>query len=230
MGLKTGLIGVWCEGADPATDQHTNGLTLTDFSGTTGTAAGKVGTAGNFETANDNGLAREDEALLSTADINFTIAAWVNPESLSQRHIVAKGSNYYLFFSTSRFRFTIANDAVSVAADTFGLPSVGTWYYVQAQHDATNNLLRIRVNNGAWDEQATGGTAPTGDTEWFSVSGISFPIIPEATWDGLINQAAFWKAVKSDADLNAIYNSGNGLAFSAWDAGAETQPLLFVIT
>jgi hypothetical protein len=34
-----------------------------------------------------------------------------------------------------------------------------------------------------------------------------------------------WNTVKSDADLQAIENSGNGLAYSSWDAtsGTNTQ-------
>jgi hypothetical protein len=219
MGLKTGLIGVWCEGADPATDQHTNGLTLTN-NNTVAAVAGKVGTAGDFEAGAVASLSRADSALLSTGDIDFTIAAWVQLESLiNLSTIAAKGNEeYWIRISNSRFRFYIATSAVFVQATALGIPVLATWYYLQMQHDATNNLLRIRVNDGAWEEAATGGTAPTDGTLDFSIGGISTGEAPALTWDGLINQFAFWKALKSDADLNAIYNSGNGRAFSAWDA------------
>jgi hypothetical protein len=217
MAPKTDLIGVWCEGANPWDDQHTNGLTLTDVGGVA-TASGKVGTAGDFERLDSTELTRSDEALLSTGDINFTLAAWVHREAGAPNpNIGHKADEYGFLFSSAgaenRFRFYIGTDAVTVSATTFGAPALTTWYYVQAQHDATDNLVRIRVNDGAWDEQATGGTAPGDSAAEFCIGGVS----GAGFWDGLINQYAFWKGLKSDVDLNAIYNSGNGLAFSEWD-------------
>jgi hypothetical protein len=228
MGLKTDLIGVWCESADPVTDQHTNGLTLTNNNATP-TAAGKVGTAADFEDANLRSLSRADEALLSTGDISWTEAVWVQIESYGQSYISSKGTGIAdaieraLLFRTAggedRFRIYIADFAVGVAATTFGLPALNTWHYLQAQHDAAGDKLRIRVNDGAWDEQATGGVAPTDSMAALYLGAYGNNGSPLFFWDGLINQFAFWKTLKSDADLNAIYNAGSGLAFSAWDAG-----------
>lgn len=234
MALKTDLIAVWCESATPVTDQHTNGLTLSDNTGG-GTAAGKIGTAVNLERSDDESLSRVDEALLSTGNINWTEAVWVQFESKAasgaNNYISSKGTGiadaiervllYRNFAGEDRFRFYIADFAVGVAANTFGSPSTGTWYYLQAQHDADNDKIRIRVNDGAWDEQATGGTTSSDTAGPFFIGAFNGDIGPAHFWDGLINQFAFWKGLKSDSDLNAIYNSGNGLAFSSWDvAGA----------
>lgn len=235
--LKDDLIAVWCESADPVTDQHTNGLTLTN-NNTVATATGKVGTAGDFESGNSTSLSRADEALLSTGDISWTEAAWVQIEQFASdnMYISSKGTGIadaierVLLFrhanNENRFRIYIADFAVGVAATTFGLPTEGVWYYLQAQHDATNNLLRIRVNDGAWDEVATGGVAPTDSTAALYLGAYGNNGAPFLFWDGLLNQFAFWKAVKPDADLNAIYNAGNGLAFSAWDTGVVIPVLL----
>jgi Concanavalin A-like lectin/glucanases superfamily len=229
MALKTDLIGVWCEGADPVTDQHTNGLTLTN-NNTVATAAGKIGTAGDFEEGSSESLSRADEALLSTGNISWTEAVWIKMEGpslpSSNQYISSKTTGvtdervllYRATAGENRFRFYIADFGVGVAASTFGLPSVDTWYYLQAQHDAAGDKIRIRVNDGAWDEQATGGTAPTDNTAAFYLGAYGNGGSPILFFDGLINQFAFWKGLKSDADLNAIYNSGNGLAFSSWDA------------
>jgi hypothetical protein len=242
MALKDDLIAVWCEGDNPWDDQHTNALTLTD-NNTVATAAGKIGTAGDFEEGSSESLSRADEALLSTGDISWTEAVWVKIEDgpglpssntyISSKTTGATDERVLLFRATggeNRFRFYIADFAVGVAAATFGLPSTGTWYYLQAQHDAAGDKIRIRVNDGAWDEQATGGTAPTDGTGAFYIGAYGNGGSPGFFWDGLINQYAFWKGLKSDEDLNAIYNSGNGLALSGWDAGVMNQPQLFVIT
>lgn len=229
MALKTDLIAVWCEGAAPVTDLHTNGLTLTN-NNTVGTTTGKVGTAGVFDAASSRSLSRADESLLSTGDISWTEAVWVKLGLLGgdNKYISSKGDGvadervllYRTFGGENLFRIYIAQFAASAVANTFGQPALSTWYYLQAQHDAANNLLRIRVNDGAWDEAATGGTAPTDGTAALYIGAYGNGGSPMLFFEGHLNQYAFWKAVKSDADLNAIYNSGNGLAFSSWDAGA----------
>ena len=230
MALKTDLVAVWCEGATPQEDQYTNGLTLTN-NNTVAAVAGKVGTAGDFEEGSSESLSRADEALLSTGDVSWTEAAWIKMESYpgsANVYISSKGTGIadaiervLLFRGTGaeeRFRIYIADFAVGVAATTFGLPALATWYYLQAQHDAANNLLRIRVNDGAWDAVATGGVAPTDGAAALYLGAYGNNGSPLFFWDGLINQFAFWKALKSDAELNAIYNSGNGLPFAQWDA------------
>jgi hypothetical protein len=236
VALKTNLIAVWCESANPWTDQHTNALTLTD-NNTVGTAAGKVGTAGDFEDANSESLSRADEALLSTGDISWTEACWVKMESKSpnsNNYISSKATGgggdvierVLLYRNAAsgfedRFRIYIADFAVGVAANTFGSPSEGTWYYLQAQHDAAGDKLRIRVNDGAWDEVATGGVAPTDSAAAFYIGAYGNGGSPIVFWDGLINQFAFWKRLVTDEELDAIYNGGDGLAFSEWDAAGE---------
>lgn len=234
MALVDDLIAVWCESANPWDDQHTNALTLTD-NNTVGTASGKIGTAGGFEAGNSESLSRADEALLSTGDISWTEAVWVQLESkpsntniyISSKagpaEVIERAMLFRNVDNEDRFRIYIADFAASVAANTFGSPSLATWYYLQAQHDAANNLLRIRVNDGAWDSVATGGTAPTDGAAALYLGAYGNNGAPILFFDGLINQFAFWKAVKSDADLNAIYNSGNGLAFSSWDAAVSGQ-------
>jgi hypothetical protein len=226
MALKTGLIGAWCESANPWTDQHTNALTLTD-NNTVGTSAGKIGTAGVFVLANSESLSRADEALLSIGDIDWTEAVWVQltsaPAGDGARMISSKIAGdpeeggrvlfYHKFSGDERFK-AVSAGGITITANIFGTPSLSTWYYLQAQHDATNDLMRIRVNDGAWNETTTGGAPSTDDDGNFYLGrNASGQFL-----DGLVNQYAFWKALKSDADLNAIYNSGNGLAFSSWDA------------
>jgi hypothetical protein len=238
MSLKDNLIAVWCESANPWTDQHTNALTLTD-NNTVGTAAGKMGTAGDFEDTNSESLSRADEALLSTGDISWTEACWVKMESKSpnsNNYISSKATGgggdvierVLLYRNAAsgfedRFRIYIADFAVGVAANTFGSPSEGTWYYLQAQHDAAGDKLRIRVNDGAWDEVATGGVAPTDSAAAFYIGAYGNGGSPIVFWDGLINQFAFWKRLVTDEELDAIYNGGDGLAFSEWDAAGEQE-------
>ena len=229
MSLRDGLIGVWCESANPWDDQYASGLTLTD-NNTVGNTSGKAGVAGDFEDGNSESLSRADEALLSTGDIDFTIAVWLKAESLQasdNNYIASKGdigsdnSEWGLLYrnngAQNRFSFWINSASVWLDDSVLGAPSTGVWYYVQAQHDAANNLVRLRINNGAWSSLATGGTSPGSSITPFLIGALGISGAFARNWDGLINQFTFWKALKSDVDLNTIYNSGNGLAFSDWE-------------
>lgn len=122
------------------------------------------------------------------------------------------------YSSGDRFEFFISTNGSSthafVDANTFGAPSLTTWYYVQAKHSVSDRKIYIRVNNGAWDSANT-TAGPADRTGSFAIGKQS-----DASafyWDGLLNQVAFWKALKSDSDLDAIYNGGSGLAFALWD-------------
>ncbi len=199
------------------------------------TAAGKVGTASDFELTNVEWLSRVDEALLSAGDIDYTWAVWLQLESkpaTTNLYGISKAGGsgadtdnteyaviYRNIAGQDRFTAFIGNAGsyVIVQADTFGSPSTATWYYVQAQHNASANTLRIRINDGAWDSLATGSVTPPDTTGALNLGAFH----ESFNWDGLINQAAFWKAIKSDADLNSIYNGGNGLAFASWDVSTR---------
>jgi hypothetical protein len=237
MALKDDLVGCWCESSNPEDDQHTNALTLTD-NNTVGTAAGKVGTAGDFESSSSQYLSRADEALLSTGNVSWTEAVWVKMETKSgnsNNYISSKGTGIgdaierALIYRNAapgfedRFRIYIADFAVGVAANTFGSPSEDVWYYLQAQHDAAGDKLRIRVNDGAWDEVSTSGTAPTDSAAPFTIGAYNDNGTPILFFDGMLNQYSLWKRLLTDEELDSIYNEGDGLAFSAWDAAGEQE-------
>lgn len=58
--------------------------------------------------------------------------------------------------SLDRFRFGVqgASTFTAVVANNFGGVSSGTWYFLYAYHDATNDVIGISVNNGTVDTAA----------------------------------------------------------------------------
>ena len=94
-----------------------------------------------------------------------------------------------------------------VAANTFGAVPVGTWSFVVAIHDATTDVLKISVNNGAFDSVAH--TTDIRDLDGvFRFNGHA----PEAgvAFDGRLDSVVFAKKVFSADDLTWLYNAGFG--------------------
>lgn len=43
------------------------------------------------------------------------------------------------------------------------------------------------------------------------------------------DESAIWSKVLTDEDIDALYNSGAGLAFSEWTSGADTGAMFMVL-
>lgn len=192
-----------------------SGCDLSD-NNTVTSATGKVGTAAEFTAANSEYLSHADHADLSTGNINFTIAGWVYlTNNSANRMIVSKwgGSNEYelgYFSSSNRFGFQVEGPGPSgggVLANNLGAPSLNTWYFVLAWHDATNDLIGIQVNHGT--PNTTGFSAGVNDTS------TAFAIGRRGNdnggyLNGRIDEVGFWKRLLTDDEKDCLWNDGDG--------------------
>lgn len=205
-----------------------NHLTATN---SPGYATGKVGQGIDLEASSQQHLECADNANLSTGDIDFSGDVWVKLESKdSNKYIVLKGTGASLEYavdylqSTDRFRFYIRSSGgtfVVASANSFGSPSLGVWYRIYYEHDSVNNFARIRVDNGTTDSVATSGTAPP-DT----ATPLRFGYVGTGTtqhFDGVIDEAAFWKRVLTSQEQTDRYNGGAGNTL-VLDAISITEP------
>lgn len=231
--LTTNLISFWEleEASGTRNDAHSTNH-LTD-NASVGSAVGKVGTAADLESGSFQYLSRADNAALSTGDIDFSVAAWIKIESLgSYMAIAAKGDHSsnqreYEFFidgGTNRAVFrvssngTVAGLSSNLEATTFGALSTATWYFVVAYHDSVNNLIGVCVNNtcdtASWSSGAFDGTAAFMIGRDLSDGSAYF--------DGLIDQAGFWKKVLTSQDKIDLYNGGSGISYATLSGGGPT--------
>lgn len=219
MSLLTSLISAWKldEASGNAADSHGSN-TLTDNGGV-GSGTGKIGTARDLERSSTQYFSRADNASLSTGDIDFTFAMWVNIESTppSTYNLINKEADFnqeYVidYTSGSKFRFFINGAAGGLIIASTSTYSTSTWHFVVAWHDAGANTLNIQVNDGAVDSVGTGGAVPLNGTAEFRMGASAFPGFP-GYFDGLIDGANFWKRVLTSAERATIYNNGNGLAY-----------------
>jgi hypothetical protein len=226
MALTDDLISYWRmdEASGNALDAHGSN-TLTDVA-TVGSTTGKINNARDFEFSNAEFFWCADTADLSTGDIDFTIAAWVNAEAFGGNRVIAakylggsaNNREWQLWYINGSARFELrvspdgaAGSVVTRQATTLGAPSTGTWYHIVAWHDSVNNLLGIAVNGGAADTSAHTTGVFTGDAAFSIGEGSSSSV--GTSWDGLIDEVGFWKRVLTSQERTDLYNSGNGLAY-----------------
>lgn len=225
MSLTDNLVAYWKldEASGTRNDSHSTNH-LSDSS-STGSATGKISNAADFESGSNNFLTIADNAALSGADADRTWAAWVQLESktttmvaLSKWNATGDQREYQIYYDQAADRFTIAvssagtsGTTTTAAANNFGSPSTGTWYWLVGYHDATNDLIGIQVNNG------TANTASHANGVFNGTSAFNMARQTGGTsidWDGLIDEAAAWSRLLTDAEKAALYNAGRGLAYS----------------
>ena len=232
-GLLNNLIAYWPgnEANGNALDAHTNALHLTDTNTVTSNPGLVYALARQYTAVNGERHVRPgDDALLSTGDIDFTLAGWLRFDTLAgtlaSKYDAAANSEYGIYygaFVANRFTFTVRDAANTVstsrAATTFGLPVVTTWYLIIGWHDSVANTLNIQVNNGAVDSQAYAlGVCDSAAT--FRIG--CFAAAGSALMNGRIGPTMFWKSaaggggVLTAAQRTALYNAGAGLTYAAF--------------
>jgi hypothetical protein len=196
-------------------------LSLTD-NGNVARSTGKIGSfAADF--ASDY-LSHSDNSVLSVGDNDFTIACWVNLDSKSDnRAIIAKWNGntnnreYLLQYRSSddRFMFAVTSDGTGstrtdVVANSLGSPLTGTWYFIVAWHDSTNDKINIQVNTGTVDTASHTGGILDGSAE-FTISSITVTGGSRVFYmDGRIDHVTLWKSLLTEEERTRLYNEGDG--------------------
>jgi hypothetical protein len=220
--LWTGLVSYWplneANATDDAVDVHgTN--TLTQHA-SPATATGKLTGARDFESAGGNQyFSSADNAGLSTGDIDFTFACWVNVESLPSFPVIAgkgwgsPGSSdreWVLYLDSgngNKPTFAVASAGGSETGVVWGSAlSVGSWYYIVCWHDSVNNTINIQVNGGTPVSLSYSSGVGGGALDFTLGASPSQTLY----WDGLICEVGFWKRVLTSGERTQLYNANFG--------------------
>ena len=223
-GMGTSLAACW--ELDETSSTRVDAFASNDLTdnNTVTSSAGKQSNAAQFTSANSESLSITDNAALSMADIDFTVAAWVYMDSTSSvvNTIIAKGDlgggatteyGVYYHSTLNRFRVLVGNGSTYgvQSADSLGTASTGAWYLVIGWHDATNNTVNIQVNNGAVDTSTyTGGGVDGSGNFRLGWDGDATRYM-----NGRIDVAAVWKRTLNLGERVALYNAGVGIPCSA---------------
>ena len=214
----TSLVSHWSLNESSGTRSDSHGSNnLTDDS-SVGFAAGKIGNCAVFSAASTDSLSRADNTDLRLSGTDATVTLWVNLSSKSGIFALCgkyDGGDFMEYMpayrnSDDRFLFYVGNGSMFVAAvaNAFGSPSVGVWYFLQCRINNTTKEASIRVNDGAWNSVTFTGNIKNG-TATFHIGRC----VPGLYANASIDEVSIWKRQVSDAELNAIYNAGNGIAY-----------------
>src|SRR5438045_2871876 len=232
MNLKTSLIAHWKLDETGGTRNDSHGTNHLTDNNTVLSAAGKHDTAADFESTNSENLTITDNADLSLgANTDHTIAFWIKSESVTAlRCILQKSDDFvngtaceYQVYHTNggNVRYNVGNGTTSteVAGSTL---TDGVWMFVVCWYSSAEQKIYIQCDNGtpvsaAW----TGGTQNTAKP--FAIGAFSGGGF---YYDGLIDSVSFWKRVLTSAERKALYNSGNGLTYEAFDFNPLSGTLL----
>lgn len=223
MALTDSLISYWKmdEGSGDALDAH-GANTLSD-NATVGTGTGIINGARDFELDNGEFFSRADNASLSLgSDTDFTISAWINIEDNTfSNPIVCKRygtfsneeTEYLLSANVStKPRLVVGSGASFQFVDWGASLSTATWYFIVAWHDSTADKIFIQINNGTPVEAIWAGGTQDGNGD-FLLGGLAGSSV---TFDGLIDEAGFWKRVLTSQERTDLYNGGAGLPYSSF--------------
>src|SRR3989344_4703773 len=214
------------------------GNELTD-NATVTSATGKISNAADFEQDTSEYLNRADNADLSTGTSDYTVAMWIKPESISattnQDLIIARkwGSDA----ADQEWNLRVKSGAspsikmeVLSGVTSGGTIAAGNWYFVVATVDYDAALPSISVTGYIDNVQKLGGgfsgTAGRDGAADFQIGGNNPDLLETKYFDGLIDNAMFWKRTLTADERTALYNAGNGLSFGVVTFSPTSGPTL----
>jgi hypothetical protein len=196
------------ETSGDATDSSGNGKTLTNQNNTP-FAAGKIGNGADFERDSSHYFNRTNGGLNPTSG---TASCWIktqsNPSVLS---IMGDGTG----LGTGGFTFRVddnnhldmyfGDDSVEVNGET--MLTFGTWYMASVTWSPEGKEVFL---NGVSDGVDSIDQTLTAGTPDFFV-GIRGDL--NEGFDGIIDECGIWDTVLTNEQIQALYNSGNGLSY-----------------
>ena len=197
------LVAYWRLDEASGTREDTKGSNDLTDNNTVTSSTGKIGDAADFEADNSEYLSIADNSDLSSGDVDFSIWAWVRPETVAGTIVVNKPDEYGLdmYPDGSAWRFTV--NAAYTPVST-GTPVAGTWAFLVGVHDAAANEIKISVNGAAFVTASAIGPTDTGSA--FLVGSYNGSSL---FFDGLVDEVGFTKRKLTQEEVSALYNSGS---------------------
>lgn len=176
--------------------------------------------AGQFTAANSEYLTIKDSPDLKVGNSDATMALWFYADSLPATFGICvkyggttnSEREFMLMYQTNRFLLQAyqGNTEFAVVANTFGIASTGTWYFIVWYHNASADEIGISINNGAFDTLAMSASGFNTTTKPFLLGAFNSSDTPGSFANGRIDEVGFWKKVLSSQERSDLYNSGIG--------------------
>jgi RHS repeat-associated protein len=219
-----GLAAWWTLNESSGTRNDSYGANhLTDYN-TVGSTTGKKSNAADFEKDTLEYLGKTSTTQLQMSTSDIYVGAWIKAEGtlVGNPNVISKLGNTPEFnlrlLSSGQVQFIVRDSSglnYTIASSTTNISS-GQWYYVEGWTDKVNRTVYVNVNNGipgsaTWtvneNRDAAGTTALTlGARDLSGVMG--------EYWDGLIDEAVYYKRMLTPGERAWLYNQGNGRTYT----------------
>jgi len=212
------------EASGNALDAHTGAYHLTQ-NGTVGTATGKVSGARSFD-ANSSNFLSQSGSQFNFGNTTFYGAQWIYSGNTNTAIIhgvwddgVGANRQWFLFQDASRYRFGITSDGLFGAGNGLTVAwgsnfAINTWHLVEFYHNAATDLIGIAVNNGAFVTGSFNKGIYVGASTPYRVGRGANNSAPLA-WNGRLDEVAIWSRMLTTDERATLWNSGNGIGYSA---------------
>ncbi len=197
--------------------------------------SGKINNGADLELSSTQSFSITDGSQ-SGFDItsDFSVSAWVKFETITDMQLVSKynpsGNQraYHLYFQNEgggalTLRFENSENGITSSdhgSSSFS-PSTGTWYHLVASFNAASHTTTFYKDGVAI------GSDSSGTRTSIYNSSASFLIGGRAdvggTFDGVIDEVGIFSRPLTQGDVNALYNSGSGFAYSTGGAAASSN-------
>jgi len=224
--LRSGLVAYWplnetaTSGDVTAKDESGKGNNLTSNNSVL-SAAGKIGNARDFVAANSEFLSIASNTDMQFGNKDFTLALWFNADDWTAYQIVAKDASgareLECSLSTAGgfnrllvvFYHSGGNVTGLLPGSDIGL-TAGAWHFLSFRHINSTGVITARINASTITITRPAGQTWNATSTEFRLGARAFSPFQQY-FNGLIDECARWNRALSDAELDTLYNSGNGI-------------------
>jgi len=223
--LTTNLVSVWeFDETSGSTAYDAHGVNNGTINGPTvnQTSISNLGTCYLFTTSN-NYVQVPDNSNLSFSNKQFTLNAWYKYETATGvLFYKSSASDDREYFLTS-LSFRIFSNGSSSIYNTINCTTDtgdGNWHMITGVANGT--IMKIYVDGVEENSTTLTGTLINGPSDLFigKYGGNTTSI------GGRVDQPAIWNRALNSDEIQALYNSGNGLAYASWEGTTTTTTTL----
>jgi len=223
--LRTGLVAYWplnetaTSGDVTAKDESGKGNNLTSNNSVLSTA-GLIGNARDFVAANSEFLSIASNTDMQFGDKDWSISLWFNLNDTTVYQIVAKdasgGREFECASNTSggNTRLTTvfyhSGGSVTSVQPNPGSLATGTWHFLAFRHINSTGVITGRINTATFTFTRPAGQTWNATSTEFRLGARAFSPF-QSFLNGKIDECARWGRALSNAELDELYNSGNGI-------------------
>jgi hypothetical protein len=223
--LRQGLVAYWplnetaTSGDVTAEDKSGRGNNLTSNNSVLSTT-GKIGNARQFVAANSEFLSITSNADMQFGEKDWTLALWFKANDWGSYQIVGKDSATGRELECSMVKVSTNNRLSAVVysssgGTTIAFPTTGSlaenaWHFLAIRNVNSTGVVTCRINASTVTNTRSGGVTWNSTSTAFTLgSRVYVPF--QQYFNGLIDECARWGRALSDAELNTLYNSGDGI-------------------